>query len=584
MSEDDFLWPPENFEANDDPALAQKLQHTVDIIFAQFRRLQDEVAAAGSGGGSGPHDMLSVTHSDSLPAVPADGDLLIRSGGAWRRLPIGTPGQALIDVLGLPAWSNDGHGLLIDAGNLDAGLIPTARYLHDLLSAAHRDTTPAAPVLGDMVLAQGASGADIEAYWLDGQPLDYLPDTFDGGEAYWLDGLPAAALETTSAVAWARKANGALGYVWTSGATGPDWQPSSSGSSLGAAVYRASDFSLADRTPTKVILSTVVFDDGAFWSSGDPTRLTIPVGAGGAYVISGLGSWDSGQPGPHYARIYVNNIERASSMGDTNAPVPYLEPASVSTVLKLNAGDYVELVLEHAANVVGTAYTVKGGTTRTFLQLGRLNSESVVATGLPSPVAGSIIQGNAGSTAYDRLALGAAGTVLLSDGALAGWSARPTLRDVAEAVSGLWNFTGGAKLAGNRVGAWTNVPYNAGDFTAGGAMVWTVAAGDVGYFKYSLLDATTMLLAAQFVNTSVTAPLDPLLKVAVPGGKTITTGFLQPGFAIANLPAGSHEVVIVLGTAGTTYISIYRLGAINWLASVDACSVYIPGLLFEVNP
>jgi len=40
----------------------------------------------------------------AIPANSADGDILIRSGGAWIRLPKGTDGQGLILAAGLPAW------------------------------------------------------------------------------------------------------------------------------------------------------------------------------------------------------------------------------------------------------------------------------------------------------------------------------------------------------------------------------------------------------------------------------------------------------------------------------------------------
>ena len=51
-----------------------------------------ETMAAGGGGGI------------PAPSSPANGDLLIYSGGAWSRLPVGNTGQLLQVVSGLPAW------------------------------------------------------------------------------------------------------------------------------------------------------------------------------------------------------------------------------------------------------------------------------------------------------------------------------------------------------------------------------------------------------------------------------------------------------------------------------------------------
>ena len=45
-----------------------------------------------------PHNLLSLTHLDSIPASPIPGDIISATSGApslWGRFPIGTPGQAL---------------------------------------------------------------------------------------------------------------------------------------------------------------------------------------------------------------------------------------------------------------------------------------------------------------------------------------------------------------------------------------------------------------------------------------------------------------------------------------------------------
>lgn len=49
-------------------------------------------------------------------ATPADGDIIIRSGGAWIRLPKGDDAQVLTLVTGLPAWAAGGGGAGIPAG------------------------------------------------------------------------------------------------------------------------------------------------------------------------------------------------------------------------------------------------------------------------------------------------------------------------------------------------------------------------------------------------------------------------------------------------------------------------------------
>lgn len=361
MSEDDFLWPPETFESNDDPALASKLQHAMDIIFAQLRRLRDAVDAADTSGGGAAHAILSATHSDVTVAAAANGDLLVRSGGAWVRLPAGSAGQALIVVGTAPTWSNDGSAL--------TG-VPVAA--HDLLSATHADTTAAAAVLGDMIVAQQAGAADLDAYWLDGLPFDDIPNVLNAGdEVYWIDGLPADGLEASDEVRWRRKGNSTTaGYVWTAGATGPDWQPSAAGGAF-VQVYRASDFSLPVSTQTNVALEVVVADALGFWAAGSPTRFTVPSGQAGKYVVSGQASIDCTPtfPGNFWVAIYKNSVIVAECALAAAAQIGTRAPMQVTCIADLVAGDFIEMsvYMENSA-----ARNVKGGAAKTFLQLLRV--------------------------------------------------------------------------------------------------------------------------------------------------------------------------------------------------------------------
>lgn len=363
MSEDDFLWPPETFEDNADPALAQKLQHTVDIIFAQLRRLQTATESGGT------HDILSDTHEDTVVAAAVDGDLIRRDASKWERLGIGIAGQALISVLGLPEWSNDGHELLIDADNIDQGTLPTSRYLHDMLSVPHQDSTPASAVLGDMIVAQAAAAVDVDAYWEDGLPYPEIPNVTDGGdEVYWEDGLPATGLEISGQVKWQRKAvSPTAGYVWTAGATGPDWQPQTS-TAVGAAIYRAADLSMAAATLTTVSLDTSIFND-SFWTAG--SRLTVPVGQAGRYAIVAAAAIDYGFVGDFHVYIYVNGVARAHVHDNAfTSIVGATGNVQCCSIENLAAGDYVELVVSwDYGGGHGPTYTLKGGLTNTFLKM-----------------------------------------------------------------------------------------------------------------------------------------------------------------------------------------------------------------------
>lgn len=60
---------------------------------------------AGGGGGTGPHQLLSASHIDTLsvPVGQASG-VIISQTGVWKNLPYGSNGQSLVMVGGAPTW------------------------------------------------------------------------------------------------------------------------------------------------------------------------------------------------------------------------------------------------------------------------------------------------------------------------------------------------------------------------------------------------------------------------------------------------------------------------------------------------
>lgn len=77
-----------------------------------YAKMQDVSATSRILGrrSSGAGDVEENTLSQVLDMVgsAADGDMLIRSGGTWTRLPIGASGQGLIVSGGIPAWGGSG--------------------------------------------------------------------------------------------------------------------------------------------------------------------------------------------------------------------------------------------------------------------------------------------------------------------------------------------------------------------------------------------------------------------------------------------------------------------------------------------
>lgn len=365
------------------PEGLQALNDTVENIYTELRR---------------------ITTGTMLFDEGDEGDLVYFHSGSWQRLGVGTNKYFLQVVAGDPAWGVDGslledlNATEITSGTLDPARLATSGVVagtygdashvaqvtvdnkgrvtnavdvaisippatHSLLSTTHPDTSPASPVLGDVITAQNSGAIDADKYWLDGQSFDYVPNANDNGaEAFWVDGLSGAGLISTGAVLWARKANGTPGYVLTATALGPEWA-AASGGGVGASVYRATDQTIFDRVHTAINLSTVITDDVGFWSSGSPSRLTVPAGQAGWYsIVAQCGTLDS--TGRNwYTEIFVNGTLRARAGGDSIV-------VQAAALVKLAVGDYVELYAYTEQNVpYGFTETLVGGQTSTFLQM-----------------------------------------------------------------------------------------------------------------------------------------------------------------------------------------------------------------------
>jgi phage-related tail fiber protein len=143
------------------------------------------------------------------------------------------------------------------------------------------------------------------------------------------------------------------------------------GASINVSAYRATNQTLTHNTEAAISLSNVDFDANSMWAGGNPTRLTVPTGGDGAYLVHGAIKLGAGFQGTAHLRIYKNGslISEETSQGVDDAAAEYHH---LNMILALVAGDYVEMkVLLLLAAGSGT-YDAVGGTGNTFLQAGRL--------------------------------------------------------------------------------------------------------------------------------------------------------------------------------------------------------------------
>jgi hypothetical protein len=120
--------------------------------------------------------------------------------------------------------------------------------------------------------------------------------------------------------------------------------------------------------------------------------------------------------------------------------------------------------------------------------------------------------------------------------------------------------------------------YAAGDFTANGAMTWTVQSGDVTTFAY-LNHNKLLTVWFNLVTTSVAGVANTTLNIVIPSAYTATK---QAANAITLLDNGVGVAGYALVAASGTQIQIHRADGANFTASANNTSVF-GQITFEVN-
>jgi len=127
------------------------------------------------------------------------------------------------------------------------------------------------------------------------------------------------------------------------------------GNGIGAAAYHSTTQNISAATWTALLLDSESFDtDGFHDTSTNTSRLTIPAGLGGKYIVTGR-TYPNNFDNDQIIAIRVNGAEQAApgrALWTTGgSSINRRNTMAVTDVLQLNATDYVELF----------AYTTGGG-------------------------------------------------------------------------------------------------------------------------------------------------------------------------------------------------------------------------------
>jgi hypothetical protein len=112
-----------------------------------------------------------------------------------------------------------------------------------------------------------------------------------------------------------------------------------------ARVYRSSDQSISTSTDTALSFNTEQYDTDGFWTSGTPTRITIPTD--GYYHIDSIVAWEQNNVG--YRRHWLR-VDGGSTVIGEHQTIPAASSDSgsyVSTDYYFTANQYIEVYVWH---------------------------------------------------------------------------------------------------------------------------------------------------------------------------------------------------------------------------------------------
>ena len=169
-------------------------------------------------------------------------------------------------------------------------------------------------------------------------------------------GIPATIIDAkgdliagTAADTAARLAVGTNGQVLTAdstAATGLAWATASSGATFsGASVKRSStQQTMSNNAYTTLSFDTENYDVDNYWTSGSPTRITIPTGKTGKHLLTFTITVDPNGTGGRIVKLQKNGTDIYYGTWAAAAPAGIESSINSSVVLNLDAADYLEVL------------------------------------------------------------------------------------------------------------------------------------------------------------------------------------------------------------------------------------------------
>jgi hypothetical protein len=226
------------------------------------------------------------------------------------------------------------------------------RTLGNAIDTTMATMTPKSTVTtkGDLIVATAASTPSRLGVGTNGQVLKANSATATGLE--W--GTDSAGMTnpmtttgdtiySSSGSTPARLGIGTTGQVLTVASGIPSWATPAAGAFVGVLCTKGATQTISNTTDTVLNFSgTDTYDtDGFHDPATNNSRITIPAGLGGYYLIYGLNTWDVNATGRRFCELKKNGTKLYTSNGF--GPNSTAAPSNmISIVLNLSAGDYLE--------------------------------------------------------------------------------------------------------------------------------------------------------------------------------------------------------------------------------------------------
>ena len=147
---------------------------------------------------------------------------------------------------------------------------------------------------------------------------------------------------------------GTTGQVLTVAGGVPSWATASSTGFAGCSLSSTVNLTISNATLTALTWNNERFDTDAFHSTSTNTsRITIPSGKAGKYLVTGTVDFDGNTTGVRELRIYKNGVGYLSIL---TKPADIFPSANISAVMDLTVADYIELYVLQSSGTSQLVY------------------------------------------------------------------------------------------------------------------------------------------------------------------------------------------------------------------------------------